>query len=56
MTDKIVLHSPFSVIGKIADSAVLGRYMKNFVQSRNARLKAVAESDAWREYLPVQHS
>ena len=55
MIDKIVLHSPFSIIGRMADFLVLGRYMRRFIQSRNARLKAAAESSVWRDYLPIQN-
>ncbi|MBP2001470.1 ligand-binding SRPBCC domain-containing protein [Paenibacillus shirakamiensis] len=44
MTDTLYLEAPFGIVGKIAEKAVLQRYMKNFLIYRNRQLKKLIES------------
>lgn len=43
MTDSITFEAPFGPIGRIAESAVLGRYLPKLIAERNAFLKRAAE-------------
>jgi len=52
MTDVFCFAAPFSVLGRLVEMAVLGRYMHALLRERNAALKQIAESDAWQSYLP----
>jgi ligand-binding SRPBCC domain-containing protein len=52
MRDRFDFESPFALLGRIADSLVLTSYLKAFLVERNPRIKAVAESDEWRQFLP----
>jgi ligand-binding SRPBCC domain-containing protein len=51
MVDRLEFASPVPVLGLLADFFVLRSHLKHFLQSRNRLLKAVAESDQWRNYL-----
>ena len=51
MRDVFEFHSPFGVLGRVADALVLKRYMRSFLVERNRVIKSTAESDAWRRYL-----
>jgi ligand-binding SRPBCC domain-containing protein len=42
---------PFGFLGSIADSLFLESYMRNLLESRNALIKTVAESDDWKKYI-----
>jgi ligand-binding SRPBCC domain-containing protein len=53
MRDVFDFDAPLGVLGRIADALVLRRYMHNFLVARNAALRAIAESDEWRRYLPA---
>lgn len=53
MLDVFDFTSPLGLLGRIADSLVLERYMRRFLVERNAVLKRVAESDEWRALLDV---
>lgn len=44
--------APFSVLGSMADRLFLSAYMRRFLLTRLQELKALAESDGWRAYLP----
>jgi ligand-binding SRPBCC domain-containing protein len=44
--------APLGVLGRIAEAALLTRYMRRLLAERNAVVKRVAESDEWRRYLP----
>lgn len=44
--------APLGMLGRIAEKAFLTRYMRRLLAERNVTIKRVAESDAWREYLP----
>lgn len=51
MRDRLEFRSPFGVLGRIADKLVLTAYMRRFLLRRNAVIKQIAETDAWRRYL-----
>jgi ligand-binding SRPBCC domain-containing protein len=55
MTDRITFLSPLHLVGKLLDRLILHRHLQRFVQDRNDRLKAVAESNLWQHYLQSQH-
>jgi len=52
MKDVLYFSAPLPVLGRIAESLVLRRYMQNLLHERNLVLKQVAESEEWRKYLP----
>lgn len=52
MRDVFSYGSPLGILGRLADLLLLERYMRSFLIGRNRVLKATAESDAWRRYLP----
>ena len=51
MRDVFSFQSPLGILGRIADSLVLSRYMKTFLSERNCVIKEAAESDAWKQYI-----
>ena len=51
MTDLFEFRAPLGILGRITESLFLTRYMKQFLVKRNQRLKEMAESGAWREFL-----
>jgi ligand-binding SRPBCC domain-containing protein len=53
MRDVFCFAAPLPVLGRIAEVAFLGRYMRGLLRERNAVLKQIAESGEWRQYLPV---
>ena len=52
MTDQFNFEAPFGFLGVIAENLVLAKYMRRFLESRNTRLKAIAEGNEWQQYLP----
>lgn len=52
MRDRFDFESPGGPLGRIVDALVLTRYLRNFLTSRNAVLKQLAEGEGWRNYLP----
>ena len=52
MKDVFCFAAPLQVLGLLAEQTVLRRYMRALLRERNAVIKQIAESDAWREYLP----
>lgn len=52
MRDEFRFSAPLGILGKIAEIAVLRRYMQNLLEERNRVIQEIAESDAWRQYLP----
>jgi ligand-binding SRPBCC domain-containing protein len=52
MRDRFDFTSPLGPLGRLADALVLTRYMRYFLVERNRVLRAIAESDRWREFLP----
>jgi ligand-binding SRPBCC domain-containing protein len=51
MRDVFDFQSPLGILGRIADSLVLTRYLRHFLAIRNAAIKEAAESDEWQRYL-----
>jgi hypothetical protein len=51
MTDVLCFAAPFGLLGRLAEAAVLRRYMRGLLRERNAVLREIAESSRWREYL-----
>jgi len=44
MRDTLIWTSPFGILGRIADTLLLKRHLRDLVSRRNAKLKAIAES------------
>jgi ligand-binding SRPBCC domain-containing protein len=53
MRDVFRFAAPFPVLGWLAERLALARYMQSLLDERNAVIRAVAESEQWRLYLPV---
>jgi ligand-binding SRPBCC domain-containing protein len=51
MRDVFRFEAPFGIVGRLAELLVLRRYMRALLRERNAVVKEIAESEAWREYL-----
>lgn len=51
MIDRFEFSSPLGFLGRIVDHVFLERYMRRFIEKRNAILKRTAESDDWKKYL-----
>jgi len=43
--------SPLGILGRIADTLFLEKYMRTMLTERNLTIKEVAESDKWRRFL-----
>lgn len=52
MKDEFHFTAPFGFLGRIAEGLFLTGYMRRFLVKRAAKLKAMAESEEWRRYLP----
>jgi ligand-binding SRPBCC domain-containing protein len=52
MRDRFEYWAPLGLLGRFAERLFLTRYMRRFLEERNAILKRVAESEEWRKYLP----
>jgi ligand-binding SRPBCC domain-containing protein len=46
MIDVVEYHSPFGLLGRIADGLVLGRYLRHLLRLRNTWLKTTLEESA----------
>ena len=53
MKDEFYFAAPLPLVGRLAERVILTRYMRNLLRERNAVLKEIAESSAWRTYLPL---
>ncbi len=51
MKDVFDYDSPLGFLGNIADALFLENYMTKLLESRNAMIKTVAESDDWKKYI-----
>ena len=51
MCDVFDFDSPLGILGDIADRLFLAAYMRRLLDTRNALIKTVAETDRWRDYL-----
>ena len=52
MRDVLDYAAPLGPLGRLAERAFLTAYLRRFLEARNRELKAVAESDEWRRFLP----
>ena len=52
MRDVFCFAAPLPVLGRVAESAFLRRYMHALLRERNAAVKEIAESNDWPRYLP----
>src|SRR5262249_44572534 len=51
MRDVFCLAAPLGILGRLAEVAVLRRYMRALLRERNAVIREIAESNAWENYL-----
>jgi ligand-binding SRPBCC domain-containing protein len=51
MKDVFVFESPLGILGNLADSLFLKKYMTHFLLLRNRTIKQTAESEEWRKIL-----
>jgi hypothetical protein len=52
MRDVFCFAAPMGILGRLAEFAVLRGYMQALLCERNAVIRQIAESPAWRDYLP----
>ena len=52
LSDELTVEAPFGPLGRLMESLYLTRRMRHLVQQRLEHIKAVAESEEWRQYLP----
>ena len=52
VSDHLDFQAPFGLLGRLAECLVLERHLRRFLEGRNRALKAMAETEAWRRYLP----
>jgi ligand-binding SRPBCC domain-containing protein len=51
MKDVFDYDSPLGMLGKVADSLFLKKYMTDLLKSRNVLIKTAAESESWKQFL-----
>ena len=51
MRDVFSFAAPLGVLGRLVEVAVLRRYMQALLRERNAVIREIAESEAWRKVL-----
>jgi hypothetical protein len=51
MKDLFVIAAPLPLLGPLAETLFLRRYMQALLRERNAVIKRIAESSDWRRYL-----
>jgi hypothetical protein len=54
MKDLFRVAAPFPILGPIAETLFLRRYMLSLLRERNAVIKQIAESDNWQHFLTAQ--
>jgi ligand-binding SRPBCC domain-containing protein len=52
MRDVFDFAAPLGPLGRAAERVVLTRYLRAFLEARNQAIKAAAESEAWRRFVP----
>ena len=52
MRDVFYFAAPLGVLGRVAEFAVLRRYMRALLRERITVLREIGESAEWRKYLP----
>ncbi|HET7205160.1 MAG TPA: SRPBCC family protein [Terriglobales bacterium] len=53
MRDRMEFEAPFGWLGRAVEVLALERHMIALLRRRNAKIKAVAESEEWRRFLPT---
>lgn len=53
MRDVFEFGAPLGVLGWLAERLVLHSYLLRLLEERNREIKAVAESDIWRQFVPA---
>ena len=53
MSEVLRFAAPRPGLGWLVERLVLGPYFKRFLRDRNAALKRMAETDAWKKILPM---
>lgn len=56
MTDTFEFEAPLGVLGRVVEWLVLESYMRRFLETRNAHLKALAESNSWQQFISSEPS
>ena len=51
MTDRIIIESPYGMVGKIVTRLFLKNYITKFLKERNEVIKEYAETDKWKMIL-----
>lgn len=51
MIDYMHYEVPYGWVGRLADNLLLRRYMNKLLESRNASLKKIAESELWKQFI-----
>src|SRR5690554_8177695 len=54
MTDIFDYTAPLGILGQIADQIFLKKYMTRLLQQRNQVIKEFAESERWKEVIPIE--
>jgi ligand-binding SRPBCC domain-containing protein len=52
MRDVFEYSAPVAGLGRLAEILFLNRHFRRFLAARNEELRFVAESDAWRQFVP----
>jgi ligand-binding SRPBCC domain-containing protein len=52
MTDVLDFAAPFGFLGRMAETLVLTKYLRQLLEERNACIKRTAETEEWKRYLP----
>ncbi len=55
MKDVFRFEAPWGILGRVAEFAVLRRYMRALLYERNAVIREIAESTEWPRYLAATH-
>lgn len=53
MIDIFEFESPLGFLGRAVNRLFLHKYLKEFIIERNQQIKAMAESDGWKEFIAV---
>ncbi len=50
--DRFDFTSPLGVLGRLADRLLVERHLRNFLVHRIHTIRELAESQAWRQFVP----
>jgi ligand-binding SRPBCC domain-containing protein len=56
MRDRMEFMAPFGWLGRVVEILALEQHMITLLQRRNAKIKAVAESEEWTRFLSPETS